>query len=112
MSERKLDTYKRWRNKTVSFRMSEEENELLNRYVRMSGLEKQEYLISRALSTPIVVAGTPKVYAALKKDAEEILAQLKETEHSSENFPDLLKAIMFFGEIVNEFKNIENDKGE
>jgi len=38
--------YKRKRNKIISFRATEEEAKLLDRKVEISGLTKQEYIIS------------------------------------------------------------------
>ena len=43
MSAKCLDQQGRWRNKVVAFRMSPEEDELLETAVRLSGLTKQEY---------------------------------------------------------------------
>ena len=45
MSAKCLDKQGRWRNKTVSFRVSPEEDELLETAVRLSGLTKQDYII-------------------------------------------------------------------
>mgnify|MGYP003518688548 FL=1 len=42
MSAKCLDQQGRWRNKVVAFRMSPEEDELLETAVRLSGLTKQE----------------------------------------------------------------------
>ena len=44
MSAKCLDQQGRWRNKVVAFRMSPEEDELLETAVRLSGLTKQEYI--------------------------------------------------------------------
>ena len=49
MSIKKRDQHNRWRNVTISFRVSPEEGELLNTYVRLSSLTKQDYLIRRVL---------------------------------------------------------------
>ena len=43
MSAKNRDNHNRWRNITVGFRVSPEENEQLNRAVALSGLPKQEY---------------------------------------------------------------------
>ena len=43
MSAKCLDRQGRWRNKTVAFRVSPEEDELLETAVRLSGLTKQDY---------------------------------------------------------------------
>lgn len=40
--ERSLDYKGRWRNHTVTFRVSDEEAKLLNDLVALSGLTKQE----------------------------------------------------------------------
>ena len=42
MSAKCLDQKGRWRNKVVAFRMSPEEDELLETAVRLSGLTKQK----------------------------------------------------------------------
>ena len=39
MSDRKLDSKGRWRSRVVAFRVSDEEAELLNRLVDISGLK-------------------------------------------------------------------------
>ena len=41
MSAKNLDNHNRWRNKTVAFRVSPEEDEQLEIAVRLSGLTKQ-----------------------------------------------------------------------
>ena len=45
MSVRVLDQQGRWRNKTVAFRISPEEDEQIKAAVRLSGLTKQNYII-------------------------------------------------------------------
>ena len=70
MSAKCLDQQGRWRNKVVAFRMSPEEDELLETAVRLSGLTKQEYIIRRLQEKEVVVTGNPKVYKALKKELE------------------------------------------
>ena len=44
MSAKNLDTHNRWRNKTVAFRVSPEENKQIDAAVRLSGLTKQDYI--------------------------------------------------------------------
>lgn len=55
MSAKCLDQQGRWRNKVVAFRMSLEEDELLETAVRLSGLTKQEYIIRRLQEKEVVV---------------------------------------------------------
>lgn len=46
MSEKNRDDKNRWRNVTIAFRMSPEENEELNNRVKLSGFRtKQDYII-------------------------------------------------------------------
>jgi len=44
-----LDKQGRWRNKTVSFRMSNEEVKLLDNLIALFGLTKQDYSIIKRL---------------------------------------------------------------
>lgn len=77
MSAKCLDRQGRWRNKTVAFRVSPEENELLETAVRLSGLTKQDYIIRRLQEKEIVVTGNPRVYKALKNELAKVLNELK-----------------------------------
>ena len=43
MSHKNRDERNRWRNKTVAFRVSPEEDKQLETYVKLSGLTKQDY---------------------------------------------------------------------
>ena len=65
MSAKCLDQQGRWRNKVVAFRMSPEEDELLETAVRLSGLTKQEYIVRRLQEKEVVVTGNPRVYKAI-----------------------------------------------
>lgn len=67
MTAKARDRCNRWRNVTVAFRMSPEENEHLNHLVHLSGMTKQDYIIARLLQKEIVVHGNPRVYKALKE---------------------------------------------
>ena len=75
--ERVLDRKGRWRNKVVAFRVSPEEDELLEIKVRLSGLTKQDYIISRLLEKEITVVGNPRVYKALRNQMESIYEELQ-----------------------------------
>lgn len=77
MSAKCLDQQGRWRNKVVAFRMSPEEDELLETAVRLSGLTKQEYIVRRLQEKEVVVTGNPRVYKALKNELAKVLNELK-----------------------------------
>lgn len=48
MSEKNRDDKNRWRNVTIAFRMSPEENEELNNRVKLSGFRTSRIILSRA----------------------------------------------------------------
>ena len=77
MSVKNLDTYQRWRSKNVSFRLSPEEAEQLDRYVRLSGMTKQDYLADRVLQREVVVQSNPRVYKALRNELNAICTALQ-----------------------------------
>ena len=80
MSAKNYDNHNRWRNKTVAFRMSPEEAEQLDKFVKLSGYTKQDYLIKRALQQEVKVVGNPRVFKALKNQMAEIYSELKRFE--------------------------------
>lgn len=49
MSAKNLDKHNRWRNKTVAFRVSPEEDSQIETAVKLTGLTKQDYIIRRLL---------------------------------------------------------------
>lgn len=91
MSAKNRDEHNRWRNKTVAFRMSPEEAKLLDEFVKLSGLNKQDYLISRVLQREIVVQGNPRVYKALRNELTDLTNQLKNINQLDEEFLSVLK---------------------
>lgn len=70
----------RFRGKTIAFRMSPEENGQLEAFVRISGLTKQDYIISRVLQRDIVVQGSPRTYKALKDQLAAVLEKLEQRD--------------------------------
>lgn len=93
MSAKNLDSHKRWRNITVGFRVSAEENELINKAVALSGLSKQEYCYRRCLEQDIVVQGNPRVFKALRNELANVLTELKRIETLTEEHDELLQLI-------------------
>ena len=93
MSAKNRDEHNRWRNITVGFRVSPEENELINKAVALSGLSKQEYCYRRCLEQDIVVQGNPRVYKALRNELANVLFELKRIENLNESHDELLQLI-------------------
>ena len=99
--ERSLDYQGRWRNKTVAFRVSEEEGKLLDDCVRLSGLTKQDYIIRRLLHREIVVQGNPRVYKALRNQMAEMYEEMKRMERSDEASEEFLYTLQLVAETLN-----------
>lgn len=106
MSAKVFDPKGRFRGKIVSFRCSEEENAALDAAVQLSGLTKQDYIISRVLRRDVVVQPNPRVYKALKDRLELVLAELKKSEESATN-SDLLETINLITVTLNGIKGVE-----
>ncbi|MEY8321889.1 mobilization protein [Lachnospiraceae bacterium 46-61] len=102
--ERNLDKQGRWRNKTVSFRMSKEEVTLLNNLVDLSGLTKQDYIIKRLLCKDVVVVGNTRVYKALKNNIEQLCIELKNLSTMQEIDDIALSTIQFINQILERMK--------
>ena len=102
--EKNLDKQGRWRNKTVSFRMSKEEVKLLDNLVALSGLTKQDYIIKRLLCKDIVVVGNTRIYKALKNHIEQLYMELKNLSTMREIDDVALSTIQFIGQILKGMK--------
>lgn len=104
MSAKNRDEHNRWRNITVGFRVSPEENELLNRAVALSGLPKQEYCYRRCMNRDVIVQGNPRVYKALKNELAAVLQELQRIESGSDVDDELLNIIELIADILGGLK--------
>lgn len=93
MSAKNVDNHNRFRNITVGFRVSPEENEAINVAVKLSGLPKQEYCYRRCLERDIVVQGNPRVYKALRDQLAVVLTELQRIENAEGVTDELLELI-------------------
>lgn len=100
MSAKVYDGKGRFRGKIVSFRCSEEENELLNAAVKLSGLTKQDYIIGKVTNREVVVQPNPRVYKALKDTLAEVLAELNRIDSGGGVDGDLLEIIRLINIIL------------
>ena len=111
MSLKNLDNHNRWRNKTVAFRVSPEEDEQLEAFVKMSGLTKQDYITRRLLCRDVVVQGNPRVYKALRDQFATVLDELRRIEAGAGVEVELLDTIYFIAEIMDGMRE-DNAYGE
>ena len=104
MSAKNRDEHNRWRNITGGFRVSPEENELLNRAVALSGLPKQEYCYRRCMNRDVVVQGNPRVFKALRNQLADVLTELQRIEAGGEVNDELLDLIEMIADILGGLK--------
>ena len=102
--DKNLDYKGRWRNKTVAFRVSEEEAKLIDKCVALSGLTKQDYIVRRLQCRDVVVQGNPRVYKALRNQMMEIYMELKRLEKYDGENEELLYTIQMIAEIMEGLK--------
>lgn len=100
MSAKNLDRHNRWRNKTVAFRVSPEEDEQIETAVRLSGLTKQDYITRRLMCREVVVQGNPRVYKALRNEFAAVLAELQRIEVGGGVDGELLDTIRLIATIM------------
>ena len=104
MSAKNLDSHNRWRNKTVAFRVSPEEDAQIETAVRLTGLTKQDYIIRRLLNRDVVVQGNPRVYKALRDELAAVLAELRRAEDGANVDGELLDTIRMIAAIMGGMK--------
>ena len=110
MSAKNLDNKNRWRNVIVSFRVSPEESEDLNRRVKLSGLNKQDYIIKRLSERDVIVQGNPRVFKALRNQMTEILTELRRIETASEVSDEFLAILEVVAKTYNGLEVYNNGK--
>ena len=109
MSAKNVDRHNRFRNITVGFRVSPEEQAELNRAVALSGLSKQEYCYRKCMNRDVVVQGNPRVYKALKTQMADILTELQRIA-GGESIPDeLLCTIQLIAATLGGLKGEDDD---
>lgn len=104
MSLKNRDEHNRWRNKTVAFRVSPEEDKQIEIAVKLTGLTKQDYITRRLLCRDVVVQGNPRVYKALRDQLAAVLEQLRRIENGAGVEDDLLDTIQMIALIMDGMK--------
>lgn len=109
--EKRLDAKGRWRNRTVAFRVSDEEWDLITSLVKISGLTKREYIMRKLTDREIVVQGNPRVYKALKDQMACILKELRRLERCGPENDELLITIQQVAITMNGMKGEDKNDG-
>ena len=100
MSAKNVDKHNRWRNKTVAFRVSPEEDAQIETAVKLTGLTKQDYIIRRLLCRDVVVQGNPRVYKALRDQLATVLDELRRIDAGQAVDDDLMDTIRMIATIL------------
>ena len=104
MSLKNRDEHNLWRNKTVAFRVSPEEDKQIETYVRLSGLTKQDYITRRLTHRDIVVQGNPRVFKALRNQLADVLSELQRIEAGGDVNDELFDLIEMIADILGGLK--------
>lgn len=89
MSEKNLDAHGRLRSKTIAFRMSKEEAELLDQLVAISGMTKQDYIISKLSDTTVKVVSSSRLQKGLEDGMLLIYRELLRISDADNVSPEL-----------------------
>lgn len=106
MSLKNCDNKNRWRNKTIGFRVSPEEDEQINRYVKLSGLTKQDYITRRLTCKEVVVQGNPRVFKALRDQLAAVLNELRRIDAGNGIDDELLDTIQLIASIMDGMREV------
>ena len=106
MSLKNCDNKNRWRSKTIGFRVSPEEDEQIDRYVKLSGLTKQDYITRRLTCKEVVVQGNPRVFKALRNQLAAVLNELQRIDAENGIDDELLDIIQMIASIMDGMKEV------
>lgn len=104
MSAKNLDHQGRWRSLTVAFRVSPEEDALIESAVRVSGLTKQDYITRKLTDRSVIVQGNPKVYRGLLLEMRSLLEELKRINIGDTVNEDILAHIDLIASIMGKMR--------
>ena len=107
MSEKNLDSYGRQRSKTIAFRMSPEEARLLDQLVAVSGMTKQDYIISKLSDTTMNVVPSSRMQKGLEDGMLLIYRELLRITDGCEESPELAALAEKIGAIFSDLSEKE-----
>lgn len=104
MSAKNRDEHGRWRNKTIAFRVTPEENALIDTLAQLSGMTKQDYIIYRLTTRDVVVVGNPRVHKALKQQMKQLILEFQQLTTSAALNPETITVLEYLARIYNGMK--------
>ena len=96
MSKKNLDYKGRHRSKTIAFRVSPEEDDVINLLVAASGMTKQDYIMSRLECRDIAVRPDLRIYKLLKEQMKDLyieLRRMRSAEEMDERIIEMLQTL-------------------
>ena len=104
MSAKNVDHHNRWRSKTIAFRVTPEENEQIDTFVRLAGTTKQDYITQRLTQQDIVVWGNPRVFKALRNQLALVHTELQRIEKCGDLTTEFIEMLHFMTTILDGLK--------
>ena len=108
MSAKNVDRHNRWRSKTIAFRVTPEENEQIDAFVKLTGTTKQDYITQRLLQRDIVVQGNPRVFKALRNQLTLVYTELQRIEKCGDLTTEFVEMLHFMATILEGLKEERN----
>lgn len=99
MSAKNKDKYGRWRDKTIAFRVTGQENDLINKMVKLSGGTKQDYITNNMLAHKLVVVPNVRVQKALREEMRELCTAVLKLENASQLSDETVAVLKMIAEI-------------
>lgn len=108
MSAKNVDRHNRWRSKTIAFRVTPEENEQIDTFVRLTGTTKQDYITQRLMQQDIVVWGNPRVFKALRNQQALVHTEMQRIEKCGDLTTEFIEMLHFMTTILDGLKEDSN----
>lgn len=78
---------------TIGFRVTREQNAAIDELVAISGMTKQDYIVSRLTERSVIVTPNARVQQALARRMDRIYAELRRVERAGDIQADLRASI-------------------
>lgn len=90
---------RRKRSMTIAFRVSPEENELVNLLAATAHMTKQDYIMSKLTDTSIVVRPNSRTYKALKDAMGKVYVELSRIRRAGDMDESLVQRVKLLTDI-------------
>lgn len=91
---------RRKRNKTIAFRATSEENDVITLLAEAAGMTKQEYIMSKLTDTTVVIKPSTRTMRALKKELAKTYSELERLRKASDMSEELEQRLSLLLDIV------------